>query len=72
MAEIIKHALIERPSSFNYLEKEWQALLSLEAAALKKAVVDSIAIKSKIVQSDEKEKGGKEKTQFWTYFGTCH
>ena len=40
LVEIIKHALIESPSLFDYLEKEYLALLSLQQEAVEKAVVD--------------------------------
>lgn len=64
MAEIIKHALIGSPSLFNYLEKEWQSLLSLKREAVEKAVVESILIKSRIVQADERESGERRKLNF--------
>lgn len=64
LVEIIKHALIESPSLFDYIEKERRALLSLKRETVEKAVVDSILIKSRIVQADEKEAGERRKLNF--------
>lgn len=63
-AEIIKYALIESPSLFEYLERDWQDLLSLRRDTVEKAVVESILIKSRIVNSDAREKGERRKLNF--------
>jgi 3-dehydroquinate synthase len=64
VAEIIKHALIGSPSLFDFLEKEWQSLLSLKREVVEKATVDSILIKSRIVQADERESGERRRLNF--------
>lgn len=64
LSEVIKHALIANPSLFSFLEKEWPALISLHDQAIEKGVVESIMIKSQIVQTDAKEKGERKKLNF--------
>ena len=55
MAEIIKHALIQDPVLFNYLEKNTRQILSHQPLALNKIIVQSCRIKARIVEKDEKE-----------------
>lgn len=64
VVEMIKHALIESPSLFDYLEKEWPSLLSLRHKVVEEAVVESILIKSRIVQVDERETEERRKLNF--------
>jgi 3-dehydroquinate synthase len=64
MAEIIKHALIAGISQFQELEQNWPRLLSLDKATVEKTVSDSIAIKSRIVESDMFEKGPRRILNF--------
>jgi len=68
-AEIIKHALIASPSLFATLEKEWASWPDLERGTLGSIVRRSIAIKVKIVQTDEKEAGERRKLNFGHTFG---
>ncbi len=64
MAEVVKHALIQSASLFEFLEQEWTSLLALQKDALEKIINDSIVIKSWIVQSDALEKGERKKLNF--------
>ncbi len=64
MAEIIKHALIAGTSQFQELEQNWPRLLSLEEATVEKTVSASIAVKTRIVESDLYEKGTRRALNF--------
>ena len=64
VAEIIKHALIKNRPLFDYIEKEWQSILSLSDDVVERVVVESIKLKSEIVQIDEKEAEGRKKLNF--------
>ena len=68
-AEIVKHAAIGDPFLFSYIEENYQKGLSLDTEVLKKLISDSIAIKSSIVNSDEKERGERRKLNFGHTFG---
>ncbi len=59
LAEIIKHALIDSPDSFAWLEKNIRQLMMLETEALRHAVRHSCGVKARIVAEDEKEQSGK-------------
>lgn len=63
-AEIVKHALIQNASLFDYLEDHWRSLLSLQRNVLEKAVHESIGIKSRIVRRDVQEGGERRKLNF--------
>ncbi len=54
-AEIIKHALIKDSKFFNWLEKNFKKLLSLETKTLETAIYRSIMIKLWFVNKDPKE-----------------
>ncbi len=64
IAEVVKHALIQSASLFEYLEQEWASLLSLQKDTVEKVINDSVVIKSWIVQSDALEKGVRKKLNF--------
>ncbi len=64
VAEVVKHAVIQSASLFEYLEQEWASLLSLQKDTVEKVINDSIVIKSWIVQSDALEKGERKKLNF--------
>jgi 3-dehydroquinate synthase len=57
MAEVVKHALIGDAGLFSYLEENVSAVLDLQPEVMKKLVLDSVMIKSSIVNRDEREKG---------------
>jgi 3-dehydroquinate synthase len=63
-AEIIKHAAIADLKMFRYLENNYQGILSLEKSVIEKVVHNSILIKSKIVNMDERETGERRKLNF--------
>lgn len=57
MAEIIKSAVINNASLFSFLEKNMDALRSLDPTLLEEAVARTAAIKAAIVSRDEKDRG---------------
>jgi len=64
IAEIIKHALIARSSFFHYLEQNGLHLGSLMSQVVEKTVVESIRIKSSIVEIDPRESSQRRKLNF--------
>lgn len=58
MAEVIKYAVIKDPHMFEYLEKHYRDIFSLDARALEFIVNRSSRIKAAIVEQDEQEKRG--------------
>ena len=68
-AEIIKHAAIADPNLFHYLESNVERALELDSEVIGKLVYDSIKIKARIVNEDEKEKGERRKLNFGHTFG---
>ncbi len=63
-AEIVKHALINDFSMFEYIEKNKAKAINLDHQVITKLVTDSIRIKSNVVQKDEKEAGERRKLNF--------
>ena len=63
-AEIVKHALIEDYSMFEFIEKNKIKALNLDPQVITQLVTDSIRIKSSVVQKDEKEAGERRKLNF--------
>jgi 3-dehydroquinate synthase len=68
-AEIIKHGAIADKNLFIYLEENRDRALALDLPVIEKLVHDSVIIKSKIVNQDEKEKGERRKLNFGHTFG---
>lgn len=68
-AEIIKHAAIADANLFTYLEDNRTRALELEQEVIEKLVCDSVEIKARIVNADEKEKGERRKLNFGHTFG---
>jgi 3-dehydroquinate synthase len=68
-AEIIKHGAIADEDLFRYLEDNRDRALALDLPVIEKLVHDSVIIKSKIVNQDEKEKGERRKLNFGHTFG---
>ena len=58
-AEVIKHGMILDKEFFEFLETSVNRLTKLEPDALTRAVARSAAIKSQVVNQDEKEREGK-------------
>jgi 3-dehydroquinate synthase len=68
-AEIIKHGAIKDISLFEYLEANYDKALNYDTDVLHKLVRDSIVIKSKVVEQDEREQGERRKLNFGHTFG---
>jgi len=64
MAEIIKSAMINNATLFAFLEKNMDALRSLDPALLEDAVARTAAIKAAIVTRDEKDRGLRNTLNF--------
>ena len=69
MAETVKHAAVERPDLFAFLEDCTQDALMLEPAVIERIIYDSVQLKSAIVNRDEKEQGERRKLNFGHTFG---
>ena len=54
-AEILKHALIKDNKFYNWLDKNYNNVINLKSSYIKKAIIDSIKIKSFFVEKDERE-----------------
>ena len=64
LAEIIKHALINDKSFFNFLEKNIDEILKCNLDILKIAIKRSCEIKASIVEQDEKENGIRRRLNY--------
>lgn len=63
-AEIIKAAAIKDEVLFSYLEDNCEPALKKDAVVLEKIIYDSVLIKSRVVENDEKEKGERRILNF--------
>jgi 3-dehydroquinate synthase len=63
-SEIVKAAVIQDESFFEYLECHYQEALQKKPDILEKLIYHSVLIKSRIVEKDEKEKGERKKLNF--------
>jgi 3-dehydroquinate synthase len=63
-AEIVKAAAIKNASLFKYIEENYAAALNKEPRVMEKLIHDSVLIKSRVVEQDEKEKGARKKLNF--------
>jgi 3-dehydroquinate synthase len=57
-AEVVKYGLIDDPAFFEWLDVNYQAVLSLDPGQLIHAIATSVASKARIVAADEKESSG--------------
>lgn len=64
LAEIVKHALIKDAAMLDFIEKNKQNALELDYGTIFRLVANSVDIKSKVVQQDEKEAGERRKLNF--------
>jgi 3-dehydroquinate synthase len=64
LAEIVKHGLISDINMLDFIENNRQKALDLDRNTIFKLVADSVAIKSRVVQQDEKEAGERRKLNF--------
>jgi len=67
--EIVKHTLIGDVEMFTELEKNIKKALNLDDDFIKKLILNSIKIKSHIVNIDEKEKGERRKLNLGHTYG---
>ncbi len=63
-SEIIKHAAIGDAELFGYLEANVKDALALTPKTLERIVFDSLSVKAKIVQEDEREQNERMKLNF--------
>jgi 3-dehydroquinate synthase len=68
-AEVIKTAAIGDAALFSFLETAWEAALALEPDVIERIVYGCVNVKSRIVSSDEREKGERRKLNFGHTFG---
>ena len=64
MAEIVKHGLICDAALLSFIEENRQKALDLDRDTIFRLVADSVAIKSQVVQLDEREAGERRKLNF--------
>lgn len=55
LGEVVKHGVIVDPGLFELAEKEGERLMEADPDALEEAVVRSVAIKSRLVERDERD-----------------
>ncbi len=67
--EIAKHAFIGDVGMCDFLEQNYRKALDLDHEVISKLVYDSVMIKSKVVNRDEKEAGERKKLNFGHTFG---
>jgi len=58
LGEVVKHGVIADPGLFELAENEGERLIKADPDALEEAVVRSVAIKSKLVERDERDNKG--------------
>jgi shikimate kinase / 3-dehydroquinate synthase len=61
-AEVIKHAMIKDGQLLQFLEEHREPILKLEREPATEAIRKSIAIKAKVVSTDEREESGERTT----------
>lgn len=71
-AEILKHSLIYSIKNFQFLEKNYKKILSLNNKVLKKTILESCKIKKRIVEEDEKEKDKRKILNLGHTFGHAY
>ncbi|MDT8378371.1 MAG: 3-dehydroquinate synthase [Desulfotignum sp.] len=64
LAEIVKHALIADAGMLTFIEKNRCKALALDPEIIFHLVSNSVAIKARVVQEDEKESGNRRKLNF--------
>ena len=64
LAEIVKHGLIKDDALLAFIETNKTKALALDRETLFRLVADSVEIKSRVVQADEKEAGERRKLNF--------
>ena len=69
VAEIVKHAVIGDADLFSFIEKQCEEILKLDTQVIERLVYDSLAIKSSIINRDEREREERRKLNFGHTFG---
>ena len=69
LAEVVKHALIKDTALLAFLEQNGEPIRRLAADVIERLVSDSVAIKSAVVNQDEKESGMRRILNFGHTFG---
>ncbi len=64
LAEIVKHGLIKDLALLEFVEQNQKKALTLDRETVFRMVADSVAIKSRVVQEDEREAGERRKLNF--------
>ncbi len=64
LAEIVKHGLIEDLDLLEFIEANRSKALDLDRETIVRLVADSVEIKSRVVQADEREAGERRKLNF--------
>jgi len=64
LAEIVKHGLIKDIDLLEFIEANRQKALDLDQDTIFRLVADSVDIKSRVVQADEREAGERRKLNF--------
>jgi len=69
LAEIIKYSIIKDDKLFKFIEDNLSKILSLEPITMNKIIEQSVKIKAKIVEKDEKEKKERMLLNYGHTFG---
>jgi len=69
LAEVVKYGVIADANLFNFIENNTQEILSLNSACLEYIIETSCAIKSKVVEKDERENRHRMILNFGHTFG---
>jgi len=64
LAEIVKHGLIKDIGLLEFIEANQQKAMNLDRDTIFRLVADSVDIKSRVVQADEREAGERRKLNF--------
>lgn len=64
ISEVIKHALIAEEKLLDFIENNYNAILSLDLQTIGELIHHSVKIKTEIVNQDEKENGERRKLNF--------
>jgi len=68
-AEVVKYGLIDDAPFFDWLERAGQSVIGGDDAAVRRAVVTSVAAKARIVGADEREAAGRALLNLGHTFG---
>ncbi len=63
-AEIVKAGAIRNEDLFRFLENNWQKALNMDTEVINHLIYESVLVKSKVVEADEKEKGERRLLNF--------